>query len=73
MRLQYVQNSSNQTDYGSYGILSRTDRGAVLMALFRVSEVIGVFSGDIRDPGVLEETKRETQRQKALEDERQGI
>ena len=71
--LQYVQNSSNQTDYGSYGILSRTDRGAVLVALFRVSEVIGVFSGDIRDPGVLEETKRKTQRQKALEDERQGI
>ena len=71
--LQYVQNSSNLTDYGSYGILSRTDRGAVLMALFRVSEVIGVFSGDIRDPGVLEETKRETQRQKALADDRQGI
>ena len=54
-------------------------RGAIFLfpglfvALFRVSEVIGVFSGDIRDPGVLEETKRQTQRQKALEDERQGI
>jgi len=71
--LKYVQNASNQTDYGSYGILSRTDRGEVLVALFRVSEVIGVFSGDIREPGGSAETGRDTQRQRALEDESQGI
>ncbi len=49
--LTYVENASNKTDYGSYGILSRTDGGEVLVALFRVSEVIGVFSGDIREAG----------------------
>lgn len=49
--LKFVQNASNQTDYGSYGILSRTDGGEVLVALFRVSEVIGVFSGDMCEPG----------------------
>ena len=48
--LKYVPNGSNQTDHGSYGILSRTDGGEVLVALFRVSEVIGVFSGDINEP-----------------------
>lgn len=46
--LKYVQNASNETDNDSYGILSRTESGEVLVALFRVSEVIGVFSGDIR-------------------------
>ena len=71
--LKYVQNASNQTDYGSYGILSRTDSGEVLVALFRVSEVIGVFSGDIREPGGKAETGRDTQRQRDLEDESQGI
>lgn len=44
---KYVQNASNQADYGSYGILSRTDSGEVLVALFSVSEVIGVYSGEI--------------------------
>ncbi len=71
--LKYVQNASNTTDYGSYGILSRTDGGEVLVALFRVSEVIGVFSGDIREPGGSAETGRETQRRRALEDPSQGI
>jgi len=74
--LKYVQNASNQTDYGSYGILSRTDSGEVLVALFRVSEVIGVFSGDIREPGGSAEKlaeRRDTQRQRALEDPNQGI
>lgn len=49
--LKYVQNHSNPTDQGSYGILSRTADTEVLVALFRVSEVIGVFSGDLREPG----------------------
>lgn len=48
--LKYVQDASNQSDHGSYGILSRTADTAVLVALFRVSEVIGVFSGDLREP-----------------------
>ncbi len=71
--LKYLQNASNQTDNGSYGILSRTDRGEVLVGLFRVSDVIGVFSGDIREPEGTAETRRDTQRQRALEDESQGI
>jgi hypothetical protein len=45
--LKYVQNSSNPADYGSYGILSRVDGAEVFVALFRVSEVRGVFRGDI--------------------------
>jgi hypothetical protein len=49
--LKYIQNPSNPTDYGSYGILSRGSSGEVLAALFRVSEVIGVFSGDLRETG----------------------
>jgi hypothetical protein len=47
--LKYIQNPSNPADYGSYGILSRVSGGEVLTALFRVSEVIGVFSGDLRE------------------------
>jgi hypothetical protein len=71
--LQYVQNASNKTDDGSYGILSRTDGGDVLVALFRVSEVIGVFSGDVCEPGGNAETGLESQRRKALEEEGQGL
>lgn len=71
--LKYIQNASNQTDYGSYGILARTGGDEVLVALFRVSEVIGVFSGDIREPGGSAETGRESKRQRALEDPSQGI
>ena len=76
--LKYVQNASNNTDYGSYGILSRTDRGEVLVALFPVSEVIGVFSGDMCEPGPSTETvaataRRDTQRQRDLEDPSQGL
>ncbi|HUY88826.1 MAG TPA: hypothetical protein VMV10_08845 [Pirellulales bacterium] len=48
--LKYVENAANTTDCGSYGILSRTGGGEVLVALFRASEVIGVFSGDMTDP-----------------------
>jgi hypothetical protein len=71
--LKYVQSASNSTDYGSYGILSRAEGGEVLVALFRVSEVIGVFSGEIHEPGGSAETVRETQRRRALEDPSQGI
>lgn len=46
--LQYVQNASNPTDCGSYGVLLHGGEGAVLVALFRVSEVTGVFSGNLR-------------------------
>ena len=56
--LKYVENASNKTDYGSYGILSRTDRGEALVALFPVAEVIGVFSGDMTDPGNREPARR---------------
>ncbi|MGL6097925.1 MAG: hypothetical protein ACRC7O_19255 [Fimbriiglobus sp.] len=82
--LKYIQNPSNPTDYGSYGILCRGSGGEVLAALFRVSEVIGVFSGDLRESGgstpsavgpntaaVL--SGREAQRQRALDDPSQGL
>jgi hypothetical protein len=49
--LKYIQSASNQTDYSSYGILARGAGGEVLVALFRVSEVVGVFSGDLREAG----------------------
>jgi hypothetical protein len=74
--LKYIQNASNETDYGSYGILSRTDGGEVLVALFRISEVIGVFTGNIREPERSAQElaeRRDTQRQRALEDPSQGI
>jgi hypothetical protein len=54
--LKYLHNASNQTDAGSYGIISRSSDDEVLVALFPVSEVIGVFSGELRDstsPAVL--------------------
>jgi hypothetical protein len=50
--LKYVRNDSNPQDYGSYGILSRVGGTEVLVALFRVSEVIGVFSGELGELGV---------------------
>lgn len=71
--LKYVENASNKTDYGSYGILSRSDGGEILVALFRVSEVIGVFSGDLCESEGGVETGREGQRRKALNEEGQGI
>jgi len=46
--LQYLQNASNPTDLGSYGVLLRSSEGEILVALFRVSEVTGIFSGDLR-------------------------
>ena len=74
--LKNIQNASNSTDYGSSGILSHADGGEVMVALFPVSEVIGVFNGDIREPeGITEKRNesRDTQRQRALEDPDQGI
>lgn len=49
--LRYVQNASNPSDYGSYGIILRAaGEGDVLVALFPVSEVTGIFSGAIQTP-----------------------
>jgi len=42
---------SNSNDSGSYGILSRVSGTEVLVALFPVSEVIGVFSGELGELG----------------------
>jgi hypothetical protein len=42
---------SNPNDSGSYGILARAGGDEVLVALFQVTEVIGVFSGDLRELG----------------------
>ncbi len=64
--LKYVQNASNPIDSGSYGILSRTDSGEVLVALFNVAEVIGVFSGDVSEPAGTVLSGREAQRQEAV-------
>jgi len=48
--LQYIRGmASNPHDSGSYGILSRVGGAEVVIAFFRVSEVTGVFSGDIRE------------------------
>lgn len=42
---------SNSSDSGSYGVLSRVGDTEVLVALFRASEVIGVFNGELHDLG----------------------
>jgi hypothetical protein len=75
--LRYIENASNPTDCGSYGILSSAGGTEVLVALFRTSEVVGVFSGDISEPGgsptAVVAERRATQRQSALEDPSQGL
>jgi hypothetical protein len=71
--LQYVPNNSHSGDDGSYGILSHTDAGEVLVALFRASEVIGVFAGEVFEPSGSTQSARETQHQSGLEDPSQGI
>jgi hypothetical protein len=48
--LKYVQNAGNPSDYGSYAVLAPSAGGAVIVALFRVSEVTGIFSGDMQRP-----------------------
>ena len=46
--LKYVQGTHlNPNDSGSYGILSQTGGVEVIVALFRASEVIGVFNGEL--------------------------
>ena len=45
--LKYVPNDSNPNDLGSYGILCRIEGTEILVALFRVMEVIGIFSGEM--------------------------
>jgi hypothetical protein len=46
--LQYLPNTANPSDYGTYGVLTRSGKGEILVALFRVAEVTGIFDGDIR-------------------------
>jgi|SRR5882724_1838697 len=45
--LQYLQNPSNPSDLGSYAILARAGAEEVTVAIFRVSEVTGVFTGGL--------------------------
>jgi hypothetical protein len=47
-RLDYLPNTANSADPGSYAILSRADGRETTVALFRVSEVTGIFSGEMR-------------------------
>lgn len=42
---------SNANESGSYGILSRVGNAEVLIAIFPVSEVLGVFSGELGQLG----------------------
>jgi hypothetical protein len=46
-RLSYVQHP-NATDAGSYGVMARGTLGEELIALFRVTEVTGIFSGQLQ-------------------------
>jgi hypothetical protein len=46
--LKYVENPSNPADFGSYAVLGRSAGEEVVVALFRVSEVTGIFNGDLR-------------------------
>ena len=75
--LKYVQNASDPTDLGSYAILSRVGGAEVIVALVRVSEVIGVFCGDIvesvRSKEETATSRRDSQRQRALNDPSQGL
>src|SRR5438128_1592002 len=45
--LQYLQNPSNPSDLGSYAVLARAGEENFVVALFRVSEVTGIFSGGL--------------------------
>ena len=69
--LQYIPNATNAADLGSYGVLSRGSSGDVLIALFRASEVIGVFRSDRSESGGNASSEsvmisgREAQRQEA--------
>lgn len=43
--LRYLRNPSNPSDLGSYAVVTRTGQGEVVVALFRVAEVTGIFNG----------------------------
>jgi hypothetical protein len=45
--LKYLQNPSSTTDLGSYAVLSQFRGQEVIVALFPVSEVTGVFRGKL--------------------------
>ena len=45
--LRYVPHAAAPADAGSYGVVSRVDGAEVLVALFPLSEVRGVFRGDL--------------------------
>ncbi len=45
--VQFVPNPGPAGDSGSYGIVRRIENADVLVALFKVCEVTGVFSGDL--------------------------
>src|SRR5262245_1558725 len=47
--LKYIR-SGSPTDYGSYAVLAPGDGREAIVALFRVSEVTGIFSGEMRTP-----------------------
>ncbi len=44
----FLPNAGNPTDAGSYGVLARSQGRDVLVALFRASEVTGVFDGSLQ-------------------------
>jgi hypothetical protein len=48
--LMFVENKANPQDFGSYGITRRKGNSETLVALFRVVEVKGVFTGEISAP-----------------------
>lgn len=48
--LKYLANTGNPSDCGSYAVLAPAVGGEVIVALFRVSEVTGIFSGEMPLP-----------------------
>jgi hypothetical protein len=48
--LKYLANAGNPSDYGSYAVLAPAAGGEAIVALFRVSEVTGIFSGNMPLP-----------------------
>ncbi len=48
--LKLVPNTANPQDLGSYGIVVHSGKQEVFVALFRVAEVKGVFSGEMSSP-----------------------
>lgn len=48
--LTFVENKANPQDFGSYGITRRKGNSEMLVALFRVVEVRGVFTGELSPP-----------------------